>query len=145
MPPRGSAGPSTIGILVVHAECSVRDLDGAEVPAGQIGELWVRDPLLLQGDWNRPEGWFTTGDAAQVDDDGIFHIVERWKDMYISGGKTIHPAELESVLYQHPELVLISVVGVPATGGARSAGRSSSSLRDPRRRPTSSGAGAASG
>ncbi|MFI7482071.1 AMP-binding protein [Kocuria sp. M1R5S2] len=122
MPPRGSDGPSAIGIPVIHAECSVRDLDGTEVPVGQIGELWVRGPLLMQGYWNKPEetaraitpeGWFQTGDAAQVDEDGIFHIVDRWKDMYISGGENVYPAEVESVLYQHPEVVLASVVGVP--------------------------------
>ncbi|ALU39025.1 hypothetical protein AS188_03865 [Kocuria flava] len=55
MSPRGSDGPSAIGIPVIHAECSVRDLEGAEVPAGQIGELWVRGPLLMQGYWNKPE------------------------------------------------------------------------------------------
>ncbi|VEI51290.1 AMP-binding protein [Kocuria rosea] len=122
MPPRGSKGPSAIGIPVIHAECSVRDLDGSELAAGQIGELWVRGPLLMQGYWNKseetakaitPEGWFKTGDAAQVDEDGIFHIVDRWKDMYISGGENVYPAEVESVLYQHPDVVLASVVGVP--------------------------------
>ncbi|MGX5357462.1 AMP-binding enzyme [Kocuria sp. KH4] len=121
MPPRGSDSTSAISVPVVHAQCSVRDLDGSELPAGRIGELWVRGPLLMQGYWNKPEGtaqaitpegWFTTGDAAQVDEDGIFHIVDRWKDMYISGGENVYPAEVESVLYQHPEVVLASVVGV---------------------------------
>ncbi|PLC11327.1 hypothetical protein AUQ48_02510 [Kocuria flava] len=122
MPRRGSDGPSAIGIPVVHAECSVRDLDGSELPAGRIGELWVRGPLLMQGYWNKPEetaqaitpeGWFRTGDAAQVDQDGIFHIMDRWKDMYISGGENVYPAEVESVLHQHPDVVLASMVGVP--------------------------------
>ena len=86
MPSRGSEGVSTIGIPVIHAECSDHDLDCAEVPSGHIGELQARGPLLMQGYWNNPEetaraitpeGRFTTGDAARLDQDGIFRIVAR--------------------------------------------------------------------
>ena len=78
--------------------------------------------MVMQGYWNRPEetaaaltadGWLRTGDAAMADPAGIFHIVDRWKDMYISGGENVYPAEVENVLYQHPQVVLASVVGVP--------------------------------
>lgn len=71
--------------------------------------------------WGRPEetrnavnenGWLHTGDAAFQDEDGIFHIVDRWKDMYISGGENVYPAEIENVLYRHPDVKLASVVGV---------------------------------
>lgn len=121
MPPRGSDGKSAVGIPVFHAEVSVRGADSARLAHGEIGELWLRGPMVMKEYWNRPEatgeavddeGWLHTGDAALCDEDGIFHIVDRWKDMYISGGENIYPAEIENVLYQHPDVVLASVVGV---------------------------------
>ena len=122
MPPRGSDGKSAVGIPVIHAEASIRGADGEPLPDGSIGELWLRGPMLMSGYWNKPaetaaavgpDGWLRTGDAASRDDDGIFHIVDRWKDMYISGGENVYPAEVENVIYQHPAVVLVSVVGVP--------------------------------
>lgn len=69
--------------------------------------------------WGRPDataetivdGWLRTGDAAMVDQDGFVHIVDRWKDMFISGGENVYPAEIENALYQHPDVVLASVLG----------------------------------
>jgi fatty-acyl-CoA synthase len=122
MPPRGSDGKSAVGVPVIHAEASIRDADGSSMPAGSIGELWLRGPMVMRGYWNNteasaaaiaPDGWLRTGDAASRDEDGIFHIVDRWKDMYISGGENVYPAEVENVLYQHPAVVLASVIGVP--------------------------------
>ena len=122
MPPRGSDGKSAVGVPAMHAEASVRDADGSPLPAGSIGELWLRGPMLMRGYWNKPEesaaairpdGWLRTGDAASFDAAGIFHIVDRWKDMYISGGENVYPAEVENVIYQHPAVVLVSVIGVP--------------------------------
>ena len=77
-----------------------------EVPQGQVGELWLRGPCISSGYWNQPEatakafrdGWFITGDAAMMDEDGFYYIVDRKKDMYISGGENVYPAEVEAAL-----------------------------------------------
>jgi fatty-acyl-CoA synthase len=89
---------------------------------GEVGELWVRGPAVTPGYWNRPEttraafaegGWLRTGDAVRVDDEGFFTIVDRWKDMYVSGGENVYPAEVENVLYRHPAVAEAAVIGVP--------------------------------
>jgi fatty-acyl-CoA synthase len=112
----GSAGKP-----LLHTETRVVDDQGNDVPRGQMGELWVRGPNITPGYWNRPEankasftdGWLHTGDAARVDDEGYYYIVDRTKDMYISGGENVYPAEVESVLYQIPQLAEAAVIGVP--------------------------------
>jgi len=81
----------------------------------------VRGALVTPGYWNRPEankssftdGWLHTGDAARIDEDGFYYIVDRWKDMYISGGENVYPAEVENVLYQLPAIAEAAVIGVP--------------------------------
>ena len=86
-----------------------------------MGELWVRGPNITPGYWNKPEatakaitdGWLHTGDAARVDEDGFYYIVDRTKDMYISGGENVYPAEVESVIYQLPQIGEVAVIGVP--------------------------------
>ena len=91
------------------------------MPVGEKGELWVRGPNVTPGYWNRPEataeaitdGWLHTGDAAQEDEDGFIYIVDRWKDMYISGGENVYPAEIEGVIYQLPQIGEVSVIGIP--------------------------------
>lgn len=110
---------TAVGIPVINARCSVRGSDEAEVAPGEVGELFVSGPMLAREYWNRPEdtaaafseGWLRTGDAAMIDTDGFVHIVDRWKDMYISGGENVYPAEIENVLYQHPDVLLAAVVG----------------------------------
>jgi fatty-acyl-CoA synthase len=96
--------------------------DGDELPAGEVGELVLRGPSLSSGYLNHPEasqtvldaeGWFHTGDLAKRDNEDYFYIVDRKKDLYISGGENIYPSEIESVLNQHPDVVLCAVVGVP--------------------------------
>ena len=96
--------------------------DGHETSSGEIGELVLRGPSLCSGYFNRPEdsqnaidadGWLHTGDLAMRDSDDYFYIVDRKKDMYISGGENIYPSEVESVLLQHPDVVLCAVIGVP--------------------------------
>ena len=112
----GSAGQP-----VLHTETRVVDAQGNDVPRGEMGELWVRGPNVTPGYWNRPEanrgsftdGWLHTGDAARVDDEGYYYIVDRTKDMYISGGENVYPAEVESVLYQIAQLAEAAVIGVP--------------------------------
>ena len=109
------------GLPMMHTETRIVDEDGGDTPVGETGELWVRGPNVTPGYWNRPEateeaitdGWLHTGDAARMDDDGYYYIVDRWKDMYISGGENVYPAEVESVIYQLPAIGEVSVIGVP--------------------------------
>ena len=111
----GSAGKP-----VMHVEVRVV-VDGAtsEAGPGEIGELWVRGPAVTPG--YKPEatlaafaegGWLRTGDAVCVDDEGFVTIVDRWKEMYVSGGENVYPAEVESVLYRHPAVAEAAVIGV---------------------------------
>jgi fatty-acyl-CoA synthase len=81
----------------------------------------VKGPNITKGYWNQPEvteaaftdGWLHTGDAALRDEEGYYFIVDRWKDMYISGGENVYPAEVENVLYQHDAVAEAAVIGVP--------------------------------
>ena len=93
-----------------------------ELPTGQVGEIWVRSPQNMLGYWNMPEatasalpgdGWFRTGDAGYLDADGYLYIHDRVKDMIISGGENIYPAEVENVLMSHPKVADCAVIGVP--------------------------------
>jgi fatty-acyl-CoA synthase len=109
------------GLPAMHCQVRIVDEDGADMAVGEKGELWVKGPNVTPGYWNRPEataeaitdGWLHTGDAAQLDEDGFVYIVDRWKDMYISGGENVYPAEVESIIYQLPEVGEVSVIGVP--------------------------------
>jgi fatty-acyl-CoA synthase len=97
------------------------DDEGREVPDGEVGEICVRGPLVMQGYWNKPEetaqafrhGWLYTGDMARRDADGYLYIVDRSKDMIISGGFNVYPREVEDVLSQHPAVAAAAVVGIP--------------------------------
>jgi len=112
----GSAGKP-----VLHTEVRVVRPDGTDVEAGELGELWVKGPNLTPGYWNRPDansssftdGWLHTGDATRVDEEGFYYIVDRWKDMYISGGENVYPAEVENVLHQITAIAEAAVIGVP--------------------------------
>jgi acyl-CoA synthetase (AMP-forming)/AMP-acid ligase II len=92
-----------------------------DVPAGEIGEVVYRGPGLMTGYWRRPDdtatairdGWFHTGDAGSLDADGFLYIRDRIKDMIVSGGENIYPAELESILMGHPAVADVAVIGVP--------------------------------
>ena len=109
------------GLPVMYTECRIVDEIGADVAPGAVGELWVRGPNVTPGYWNRPEAsaevftgeWLHTGDAARSDEDGYFYIVDRWKDMYISGGENVYPAEVENVLYDLAGVAEAAVIGVP--------------------------------
>jgi fatty-acyl-CoA synthase len=111
----GSAGKPAL-----HMEMRVVGEDGTDAPPGTIGELWVKGPNITKGYWNQPEetaasftdGWLHTGDAALVDDEGYYFIVDRWKDMYISGGENVYPAEVENVLYQNESIAEAAVIGI---------------------------------
>jgi fatty-acyl-CoA synthase len=114
----GSAGKPVMHVEVrVVADAEVRD-----VAPGEVGELWVRGPAVTTGYWNQPEatraafaedGWLRTGDAVRVDEEGFVTIVDRWKDMYVSGGENVYPAEVENALYRHPAVAEVAVIGVP--------------------------------
>ena len=97
------------------------DEDGADVPAGSRGEIVIRGPNVMKGYWRRPDataevmrdGWFRTGDVGVMDDDGYFFIVDRLKELIIRGGYNVYPREIEEVLYEHPAVREVAVVGVP--------------------------------
>lgn len=110
------------GRPVMYVELEVTDENGARVAPGVTGELMIRGPIVTPGYWNRPEanrelftedGWFHTGDAAQVDEDGYFYIVDRWKDMFISGGENVYPVEVENAIYELSGVFENAVVGIP--------------------------------
>lgn len=104
-----------------ESEVRLVDEDGQEVPPGEIGEITVNGPDVFAGYWQEPElsaqalrdGWLHTGDLARTDDEGFMYIVDRKKDMIISGGFNIYPTEVEQALYQHPAVYEACVFGVP--------------------------------
>ena len=111
----------SIGKPMMHTEMRLVGADGRDVPAGEVGEMWFRGPHVSLGYWNRPEataeayvegGWFRSGDLARRDEDGFFYIAGRAKEMFISGGVNVYPAEIEAVLLQHPGVRDAAVVGV---------------------------------
>ena len=95
--------------------------DGKDLPTGQVGEIAVRSPQIMGGYWNLPDAtrraiqgdWFFTGDAGYLDDKGYLYIYDRVKDMIVSGGENIYPAEVESALFGHPAVADVAVIGVP--------------------------------
>ena len=109
------------GKPVLHTEVRIVRPDGTDADVGELGELWVRGPNVTPGYWNRPDanassftdGWLHTGDATRVDEEGFYYIVDRWKDMYISGGENVYPAEVESVLHQLTAIAEAAIIGIP--------------------------------
>ena len=109
------------GKPVLHTEVRIVRPDGTDAGVGELGELWVRGPNVTPGYWNRPDtnassftdGWLHTGDATRVDEEGFYYIVDRWKDMYISGGENVYPAEVESVLHQLTAIAEAAIIGIP--------------------------------
>ena len=109
------------GKPVLHTEVRIVRPDGTDAAVGELGELWVKGPNVTPGYWNRPEanrtsftdGWLHTGDATRIDEDGFYYIIDRWKDMYISGGENVYPAEVENVLHQITAIAEAAVIGVP--------------------------------
>ena len=93
-----------------------------DLPAGAVGELWTRSVQNMKGYWNKPEetakaftpdGWFKTGDAGYLDEEGYLFLTDRVKDMIVSGGENVYPAEVEDVLAAHPDIADVAVIGVP--------------------------------
>ena len=111
----------SIGKPMLFTEARLVDAEGRDVPAGQVGELWMRGPHVCKGYWNNPEataaaldadGWFHTGDQARRDEDGFYYIAGRSKDMFISGGVNVYPAEVEGELLLCPGVQDAAVIGV---------------------------------
>ena len=113
--------PGSIGTPIEGVEMRVVDNEGAELPAGQIGEIVIRGYNVMKGYWRNPgataetitDGWLRTGDLARVDEDGYFYIVDRKKDLIIRGGFNVYPREIEEVLYEHPAVAEAAVIGIP--------------------------------
>lgn len=111
----------TVGHPMPHVDVKLIDGEENEVAPGQEGELLLRGDHVCSGYWNKPEataeaireGWFHTGDLAKIDEDGHLSIVGRKKDMLISGGINIYPAEIERILETHPQIAAAAVIGVP--------------------------------
>ncbi len=117
----GKRKKGSIGLPLPSVEARVVGPDLETRAVGEIGELAVKGPNVMQGYWRRPEetkavlrdGWLLTGDVAKMDEEGYFYIVDRKKDMIIAGGYNIYPREIEEVLYQHEAVQEAAVVGVP--------------------------------
>lgn len=112
----------SIGRPNFYVDARIVDENNHPLPPGEIGELVLRGPSMSSGYFNNPEetaravddeGWFHTGDMATADDDWYFRIVDRKKDLFISGGEKIYPTEIENVLYNHPAVHMCAVIGVP--------------------------------
>jgi acyl-CoA synthetase (AMP-forming)/AMP-acid ligase II len=114
--------PDSVGRPVPGADLRVVDpVSGEDVAEGEIGELWVRGPNVVRGYWNKPQetaesftdGWFHTGDLGYVDEQGLVYVVDRLKDVVIRGGENVYCAEVEAVLFEHPAVDDVAVVGLP--------------------------------
>ncbi|MDJ0976988.1 MAG: long-chain-fatty-acid--CoA ligase [Erythrobacter sp.] len=119
----GNRRMRSAGKAVPGVEIEVRGEDNKELPRGEIGEICVLSPSNTAGYWQLPEataktidpdGWLHTGDAGIMDEDGYVYIQDRIKDMIISGGENVYPAEVESAIYGHPAIAEVAVIGVPS-------------------------------
>ncbi|MDG3015058.1 long-chain fatty acid--CoA ligase [Speluncibacter jeojiensis] len=109
------------GQAALHAEITILDVSGAAVPTGTVGEICTRGGNVMQGYWNRQEetadvlrdGWYHTGDMGYLDEDGFVFVVDRLKDMIVTGGENVYSAEVESALSKHQAVQASAVIGVP--------------------------------
>jgi len=115
------AKKDSVGLPFVGTDIRVVNEDGVVLPAGSIGEVWIYGPNNVQGYWNKPEetakaftdGWFHSGDAGFVDEDGFVYIVDRIKDMVLRGGENVYCVEVETVLFEHDAVKDCAVIGLP--------------------------------
>jgi long-chain acyl-CoA synthetase len=111
-----SAGRAAVGV-----EVKIVDANDRPVPPGTVGEIAVRGDVVMMGYWNRPEetakavvdGWMHTGDGGRMDEDGFIYVVDRIKDMIITGGENVYSTEVENVVAQHPAVLQCAVIGIP--------------------------------
>lgn len=110
------------GLPVHTVEVRVVDTDDRPAPRGAIGEIIVRGPNVMAGYWNKPKetaaalrnGWMHTGDVGYMDDEGFVFLVDRLKDMIITGGENVYSPEVENIIYQHPAVAMCAVIGIPS-------------------------------
>ncbi len=115
------AKPDSVGVPLPFSEMKILDEQGKEVPPGEVGEICGRGPILMPGYYKRPDltsqaivdGWLHSGDLGYVDEDGFLYLVDRKKDMIISGGVNVYPRDIEEVVVQHPAVREAAVFGVP--------------------------------
>jgi long-chain acyl-CoA synthetase len=115
------AKKESVGLPYVGTDVRIVSEDGADVPQGSIGEVWVYGPNNVRGYWNKPaetakaftDGWFHTGDAGYIDEDGFIYVVDRIKDMVLRGGENVYCVEVETVLFEHPAIKDCAVIGLP--------------------------------
>jgi long-chain acyl-CoA synthetase len=122
-PDEGPEKPGSIGLMLPGIEMDVVALDDPKkvLPAGEVGEIRIRGPNVTRGYWNRPQETadafvgdrFLTGDIGYMDDDGYFYLVDRKKDMIISGGFNVYPQMIEQAIYEHPAVHEVIVIGIP--------------------------------
>jgi fatty-acyl-CoA synthase len=109
------------GKPVFHTDVRIVDLDGNDLPKGEMGEVLIKGPNVIREYWRRPEetaksivdGWLHSGDMGYFDDEGYLYLVDRRKDMYISGGENVYPAEVEDVIMGFSEVADVGVIGIP--------------------------------
>jgi long-chain acyl-CoA synthetase len=122
-PLKGVRKPGSVGFPYPDTECKIVDLETGlqEMAVGEEGELIIKGPQVMKGYWKRPEetaqtlrnGWLFTGDIAKMDEDGYFYIVDRKKDMVITGGFNVYPREIDEVLFEHPKVAEVVAAGIP--------------------------------
>jgi long-chain acyl-CoA synthetase len=123
-PFQGQRKVGSIGVPIADTICKIVDLDDKtkEVPVGEAGELLIKGPQVMKGYLNRPDataetltedGYLCTGDVAKMDEDGYFYIVDRIKDMIISGGYNVYPRDIDEVLFEHPKILEACAIGIP--------------------------------
>ena len=119
----GKRKVGSIGIPISDTKCRIVDLiDGnTDVPVGQSGEILVKGPQVMKGYWKRDvetastltDGWLHTGDIGKMDEEGYFYVVDRKKDMILSGGLNVYPRDIEEVFYENPKVQEAAAIGIP--------------------------------
>jgi long-chain acyl-CoA synthetase len=122
-PFKGQRKVGSIGLPIPDTQCRIVSLDDGvtDVPVGDTGELLMKGPQIMMGYLNRPDataetltdGWLHTGDIAKMDEEGYFYIVDRKKDMIISGGYNVYPRDIEEVFFEHPKVMEATAIGIP--------------------------------
>ena len=115
------AKPDSVGVPPPYYEMKILDESGKDVPVGEVGEICGRGPLLMPGYYKRPDltaeaikdGWLHSGDMGYVDEDGFLYLVDRKKDMIISGGVNVYPRDIEEIIVKHPAVQEVAVFGIP--------------------------------
>jgi acyl-CoA synthetase (AMP-forming)/AMP-acid ligase II len=116
-----AAKPDSVGVPPPFFEMKIMDAAGREVPVGEVGEICGHGPMLMPGYYKRPDltaeaikdGWLHSGDMGYVDKDGFLYLVDRKKDMIISGGVNVYPRDIEEIVVQHPKVQEAAVFGIP--------------------------------